>query len=154
PTRRSSDLLWRTLSRTKYQLTRTGVQLHNRREALLEQAHLKLSSLVSDLLGVSARRMLEALADGATDPGALPPLADHRLRATPEQLRDALEACQELSPVYRRLLRMALEELKLLDSQISRLDQEMAELLCPSQDQFQRLAGGAGAGGGCAEQDL
>ena len=41
--------LWRTLTRTKYQLTRNRVQLQNRLEALLEEAHLKLSSLVSDL---------------------------------------------------------------------------------------------------------
>jgi transposase len=146
--------LWRTVTRTKVQLTRNRVQLQNRLEALLEQAHLKLSSLVSDLLGVSARRMLEALADGATDPGALAALADHRLRATPEQLRDALEACQELSPVYRRLLKMVLEELQLLDSQISRLDQEMAELLCPYQDQVQRLAEVPGLGVDSAQQIL
>jgi hypothetical protein len=48
------------------------VQLRNRLEALLEEAHIKVSSLVSDLLGVSARRMLQALADGETDPAALP----------------------------------------------------------------------------------
>jgi transposase len=146
--------LWRTVTRTKVQLTRNRVQLQNRLEALLEQAHFKLSSLVSDLLGVSARRMLEALADGATDPGALAALADHRLRATPEQLRDALEVCQELSPVYRRLLKMVLEELQLLDSQISRLDQEMAELLCPYQDQVQRLAEVPGLGVDSAQQIL
>jgi transposase len=146
--------LWRTVTRTKVQLTRNRVQLQNRLEALLEQAHLKLSSLVSDLLGVSARRMLEALADGATDPGALAALADHRLRATPEPLRDALEACQELSPVYRRLLKMALEELPLLDGQISRLDQEMAELLRSYQDQVQRLAEVPGLGVDSAQQIL
>jgi transposase len=146
--------LWRTVTRTKVQLTRTRVQLQNRLEALLEHAHLKLSSLVSDLLGVSARRMLEALADGATDPGALAALADHRLRATPEQLRDALEACQELSPVYRRLLKMALEELQLFDSQLSRLDQEVAELLRPYQDQVQRLAEVPGLGVDSAQQIL
>ena len=44
--------LWRTVMRTKNQLTRNRVQLQNRLEALLEEAHLKLSSLVSDLLGV------------------------------------------------------------------------------------------------------
>jgi len=49
--------LWRTLARAKYQQTRNRVQLQNRLEALLEEAHIKLSSLVSDLLGVSARRM-------------------------------------------------------------------------------------------------
>jgi transposase len=52
--------LWRTIIRTKYQLTRNRVQLQNRLEALLEEAHIKLSSLVSDLLGASARRILEA----------------------------------------------------------------------------------------------
>ena len=74
--------LWRTVMRRKYQLTRTRVQVRNRLEGLLEEAHLKLSSLVSDLLGASARRMLQALADGATDPEALAALADQRLRAT------------------------------------------------------------------------
>src|SRR5881398_3441602 len=63
--------LWRTVVRTKYQLTRNRVQLHNRLEALLEEAHIKLSSLVSDLLGTSARRMLQALADGESDPATL-----------------------------------------------------------------------------------
>jgi hypothetical protein len=48
-----------------------------------------LSSFVSDLLGLSARRMLMALADGETNAAALAALADERLRATPEQLCDA-----------------------------------------------------------------
>src|SRR5205823_9016943 len=65
----------------------------NQLEALLEEAHIKLSSLVTDLLGLSARRMLKALADGETNPAALAALADERLRATPEQLCDALGAC-------------------------------------------------------------
>jgi transposase len=49
--------LWRTVMRRKYQLTRNRVQVQNRLECLLEEAHLKVSSLVSDLLGLSARRM-------------------------------------------------------------------------------------------------
>jgi transposase len=64
-----------TLSRTRYQRTRDKVHLQNQLEALLEEAHIKLSSLVSDLLGVSARRMLHALADGETDPAALAAMA-------------------------------------------------------------------------------
>jgi transposase len=47
--------LWWTVMRRKYQLTRNRVQLQNRLESLLEEAHIKLSSLVSDLLGASAR---------------------------------------------------------------------------------------------------
>jgi transposase len=75
--------LWRTVMRRKYQLTRNRVQLQNRLESLLEEAHIKLSSFVSNLLGASARRMLKALADGETNPTALAALADQRLRATP-----------------------------------------------------------------------
>src|SRR6516225_4699181 len=73
--------LWRTVTRAKSQQRRNRVQLQNRLEALLEEARLKLSSLVSDLLGASARRMLKALAEGETDPAALAALADYRLRA-------------------------------------------------------------------------
>jgi hypothetical protein len=91
------------------------VRLQNQLESLLEEAHFKLSSLVSDLLGASARRMLKALADGETNPAALAALADERLRATPEQLCDALSACTDLKPVYRRLLKMALDQLQFLD---------------------------------------
>jgi len=54
--------LWRTVTRRKYQLTRDRVRLQSQLESLLEEAHIKLSSLVSDLLGASARRMLKALA--------------------------------------------------------------------------------------------
>ena len=60
-----------TVTRRKYQLTRSRVQLQNRLEALLEEAHIKRSSLVSDLLRPNARRMLQAMADGATDPAVV-----------------------------------------------------------------------------------
>src|SRR5437867_2946228 len=102
----------------KVQLTRDRVQLQNRLESLLEETHIKLSSLVSDLLGLSARRMLQALADGETNPTSLAALADKKLRATPAQLCDALSACTELNPVYRRLLKMVLKELQFLEQQI------------------------------------
>src|ERR1700719_256334 len=144
--------VWRTLTRTKYQLTRNRVQLQNRLEALLEEAQIKLSSFVSDLLGVSARRMLQALADGVTEPAALAALAHERVRATQEQLRDALGACQDLNPVYRRLVKMALEDLQLLEQHIDGVDQQLAMLLGPYQDQVHRLAEVPGLGADSAQQ--
>ena len=144
--------LWRTIMRTKYQLTRNRVQLQNRLEALLEEAHIKLSSLVSDLLGISARRMLKAIAEGETDPAALAALADGRLRAKPEQIRDALGVCQELHPVYRRLIQMALEESASIDKRINQLAQEMADLLRLHEGQVQRLAEVPGLGVDSAQQ--
>jgi len=144
--------LWRTVMRRKYQLTRNRVQLHNRLECLLEEAHIKLSSLISDLLGVSARRILQSLAEGERDPARLAALAHERLRATPEQLCDALGACSDLQPVYRRLLRMVLEEWRFLEEHINQLDQEMAALLRQQQDAVQRLAEVPGLGVDSAQQ--
>jgi transposase len=95
---------------------------------------------------------LRALADGQTDPAALVALADYRLQATPEQLSDALSACRELHPVYRRLIKAALEELELIDNQVNQLDQEMADMLRPYQDQVQRLAEVPGLGVDSAQQ--
>jgi len=144
--------LWRTLTRTKYQRTRDKVRLQNQLEALLEEAHIKLSSLVSDLLGASARRMLHALAEGATDPAALAALADQHLRATSAELRDALGACTELNPVYRRLVRLALDDLQLIEQHIGQVDQEIASLLREHQDAVQRLAEVPGLGVDSAQQ--
>jgi len=144
--------LWRTVTRRKYQLTRDHVRLQNQLESLLEETHIKLSSLVSDLLGVSARRMLKALADGETNPAALAALADRKLRATPEQLCDALGACTDLKPVYRRLLKMVLEQLQFLEQQIGQLDQEMASLLSQHQHAVHRLAEVPGLGVDSAQQ--
>ena len=132
--------LWRTVTRRKYQLTKHKVRFKNQLEGLLEQAHIKLSSVVTDLLGVSARRMLKALAEGETDPSVLAAMADCKLRATPEQLRDALGACRQLSGVYRRLLKMAMEELQLVETQIEQLERAAMELMQEHQEVVRRVA--------------
>jgi len=144
--------LWRTVTRKKYQLRRERGRLQNQLESLLEEMHVKLSSLVSDLLGASARRMLKALAEGETNPAVLAALADKHLRATPEHLCDALGACTDLKPVYRRLLKMALEQLLFLEQQIGLLDQEIASLLHQHQDAVERLSEVPGLGVDSAQQ--
>src|SRR5215470_5967339 len=96
--------------------------------------------------------MLKALAEGETDPLAIAALADQRLRATSAELRDALGACTELNPVYRRLVRMALEQLHLIEQQIGQLDQEIAGLLRQHQDAVERLAEVPGLGVDSAQQ--
>jgi transposase len=144
--------LWRTVTRRKYQLRQNRVRLQNRLESLLEETHIKLSALVSDLLGASARRMLRALATGETDPAAIAALGSARLHATPEQLGDALGASTDLPPLYRRLLHMTLAELDLLESHLQQLDEELAALLRVHQDAVQRLAAVPGFGVDSAQQ--
>ena len=144
--------LWRAVTRRKYQLTRDRVRLQNQLESLLEECQIKLSSLVSDLLGASARRMLKALAGGETNPEVLAAMADKNLRATQAQLCDALGACAELKPIYRRLLKMVLEELQRVHQQINQLDQELASLLSQHQSAVERLAEVPGLGVDSAQQ--
>ena len=72
--------LWRTMTRTKHQLTRDRVRLQNQLEGFLEESRIKLSSQVSDLLGLSGRRMLRALADGETNAAQIAALAVPGLR--------------------------------------------------------------------------
>ena len=96
--------------------------------------------------------MLQALADGETDPAALAALAAPRLRATPEQLCDAFQACPTLHPVYRRLLKLTLEELRVIEDHLGQLDQQMADLLAEHHDAVQRLAEVPGLGVDSAQQ--
>jgi transposase len=138
--------LLRTVTRRRYQLSRARVMFQNQLESLLEQAHIKLSSLVSDLLGSSARRMLKALSEGVNDPAVVAAMADRRLRATAEQLRDALGSCTDMNPHYRRLIKMALAELQLVETHIQELDQEAMELLHEHQEVVRRIAAVPGFG--------
>jgi transposase len=81
---------WRSLTRMKLQLTRDRVRRQNQMECLLEEMRIKLSIVVSDLLGASGLRMLLALAKGETDPKKLAQLGDERLQCTEEQLVEVL----------------------------------------------------------------
>lgn len=132
--------LWRTVTRTKYQLTRDRVRLQNQLEAFLEDARLKLGTCVSDLLGVSSQRILRAVADGQTDPHFLATLVEENLRATPEQLADALTAVPSLSRLHRDILKLFLDRFDLLDSQIQKLHRQIAQALHSHQQAVVRLA--------------
>ena len=105
---------WRTLTRTKYQLTRDRVRLQSQLESLLKECQIKLSSVVSDLLGASGRRILRAMAKGETDPVRLADLGDKRLRASEGLLVDALSG--SVGPLHRRVLSLYLDRLDLIES--------------------------------------
>ena len=132
--------LWRTLTRTKQQWTRDRVRLQNQLEGLLEEARIKLSSQVSDLLGLSGRRMLQALADGENDPVQIAKLADAR------------SAAATLSPLHRQIMKLFLQRLKLIETQIDALESMVAEQLRPFQDAVKRLAEVPGLGADSAQQ--
>jgi hypothetical protein len=72
--------IWRSMTRMKLQLTRDRVRLQNQIECLLEEMRIKLSIVVSNLLGASGLRILHALANGETDPKKLAQLGGERLQ--------------------------------------------------------------------------
>jgi transposase len=144
--------LWRTMTHAQVQLTRDKVRLVNQLEALLEDAHIKLSSLVSDVVGVSARRMLHALAEGETDASKIAALADRTLRATPEQLCDALQASATLPPIYRQMLQQSLDRLRLLEQHLDELKKSLALALQAHQQAVARVAEVPGMGVHAAHQ--
>ncbi len=144
--------LWRTMTHAQVQLTHDKVRLVNQLEALLEDAHIKLSSLVSDVVGVSARRMLQALAEGETEPTKLAALADRTLRATPEQLCDALQASATLKPTYRQMLKQSLDRLRLLEQHLDELKKSLAQALETHQRAVARVAEVPGMGAHAAHQ--
>lgn len=141
---------WRTITRAKVQLVRDRVRLQNQLEALLEETRIKLSSVVSDLLGLSGRRILRALAEGESDPAELAKLGDFRLKCSKEELADALRG--QWQPLHRRMLGLFLERLEVLDRQSQQLDQMAAEAMQPYEEAVIRLAEIPGFGADSAQQ--
>lgn len=142
--------MWRTLSRSKHQLVRDRIRLQNQLEAMLEEARIKLSSVISDLLGVSGRRILAALAKGTTDPVKLAELGDDRLKCSQPELIDALTGSPE--PIHLEVLQLFLERLELLDKQIQSLDTLLARELKRHEEAVIRVAQIPGFGVDSAQQ--
>ena len=143
---------WRTVTRARLQLVCDRVQLQAQVESLLEEGRIKLSSVISDLLGVSGRRILRALAQGQTDPEALAALGDDRLRCGRVILKDALNG--SLSGIHQKLLGQHLDRIELIDRQIHELSRLSAEQMQPYQHVIVRLIEVPGIGVEAAHQIL
>jgi transposase len=141
---------WRTLTRMKVQLTEDRTRLHNQIECLLEEMRIKLSSVVSDLLGLSGYRILRALADGETDPNQLAVLADRRLKCSRQQLSEALSGAPH--PAHQQVLKLLLDRYQMLSEQMEQLNLMIAEALREHQDAVVRLAEVPGFGVDSAQQ--
>jgi transposase len=142
--------MWRTLTRSKHQLVRDRVRLQNQVESLLEEMRIKLSSVISDLFGVSGRRILTAISKGETDPVKLAGLGDQRLQCNRQELADALTGSP--SQMQVEVLKLFLARLELLDQQIQSLDKLAAERLKIHEDAVIRLAEIPGFGADSAQQ--
>jgi transposase len=141
---------WRSITRTRVEYGRNIVRLRNWLEGILEEGQIKISGLLSDLLGVSGRRMLRALAEGQTDARQLAALGVGRLRASEQELAQALDG--QLRPIHRHLLRQHLDHIEWLERQIGQLDAALSQMLKEHQDSISRLCQVPGIAVNAAEQ--
>src|SRR5258708_2654874 len=117
PTQQMRDLL---RARKQFVRERTG---HTQRiQKTLEDANIKLDSVISNIVGISGRRMIEALIDGQAAPEALAALAHGRLQATPAELEAALRG--RVTAHHRFMLRLHLDHLNALEPATARIDNE------------------------------
>jgi transposase len=119
----------REVLRYRKSLVRERAQEVNRLQKVLESANLKLAAVATDVLGVSGRQMLDAVARGEGDPEGLADLARGRLRAKLPQLRLALEG--RVRPHHRVLLRAILAHVDFLEGALEALDEEVERALAP-----------------------
>ena len=113
----------RGLLRTRKQLVRERTSHVQRLQKTLEDANIKLNSVISDVVGQSGRAMIEALIAGETDPDKLAALAHRRIRASAAELREALRG--RVTKHHRFLLRLHLQQINVLDTAIAEIDREV-----------------------------
>jgi len=119
----------RTLMRTRKQLSREKSSHILRIQKTLEDANIKLDSVITDVKGLSGQKMIEALIAGQKNPAKLARLADHRVKASQETLREALRG--RVPKHHRFLLRLHLNQIDALDAAISKIDQEVEAGIAP-----------------------
>jgi transposase len=127
----------RDLVRARKTLVQQRAQAILRVQKVLETANIKLSSVASDVLGVSGRAMLDAMLAGVSDAEVLAELAQKRLRAKLPALREALEGHVEAT--HRLLLRQLLAQIDFLHGQIEQLSADIDALLPPYEQHLTRL---------------
>jgi transposase len=117
----------RALTRTRSRLAQDQVRHQNRVEKILEDALLKISCVISDLFGQSGRRFLDALVAGERSPKALAALGDRRLKATPQQLADALTG--RFRDIHAFEIATHLRLIDAINDEIARLDARIEQQL-------------------------
>src|SRR5260370_17255265 len=114
-------------------------------EKLLEDGHLKLSSVISDIHGVSGRDMLGAIAAGEHNPKVLADKARGVMRGKIARLEEALD-CSFFTPEHAFVLQMMLDSIDQLTAQIQVLDGKIADMCQPYEQQIEQLDGIPGFG--------
>jgi transposase len=127
----------RDLTRTRKQLVREAVQHKQRIQKVLEDANVKLDSVVSDLLGASGRRMLRAMIAGEENPAKLAALGNEQLSASRETLAEALHG--RVTRHHRFLLKQHLDMVEHLEKTVGEFEAQIEAALQPFRAVIERL---------------
>jgi len=133
PTQQMRDLL-----RTRKQMVRERSSHVQRIQKTLEDANIKLDSVVTDILGLSGRRIIEALIAGQTMPQALASLAHRRIHASADELEAALRG--RVTKHHRFLLKLHLDHIDALDAALARIDGEVSANVEPFRTAIEMLS--------------
>ena len=133
PDERTQEL--RSLLRTRKQMTREQTSHIQRMQRTLEEGNIKLDSVISDIIGVSGRYMIEAMIAGETSPVRLADLAHRRIRAPREALCEALRG--RVTDHHRFLLRLHLRQYDALAAAIAEIDQQVEVLIEDMDEQIE-----------------
>lgn len=128
----------RDLTRRRRQLLGAGASERNRIQKVLEDANVKLASVLADLFGVSGQDMLEALLEGTGSPESIANFARGRLKRKVPDIIASLQGHQ-MNDHHRFLIRQALRHMEFLEKEVEELDAEILQKLEPCAEHFQRL---------------
>ena len=142
----------RELVRYRRSLIQQRAQAVNRLQKVLEGANIKLSSVASDITGVSGRAMLEAISSGKDDPDTLVLLAKGRLQSKRVELKQALRGLT--GPHQRLLIQSLLRQLDFLANEVTSLDREIADRMVSCEEAINRIDTIPGVGRRTAEELL
>jgi transposase len=129
----------RALLRTRKQLVREQSSHVQRVQKTLEDANIKLSSVVTDVMGQSGRKILDAIVAGEVDPDKLLALAGSRLKTERAKIREALRG--RVTAHHRFLLKLHLDHIDSLAAAIASIDTEVGSNLEPFRSAVARLKG-------------
>jgi transposase len=142
----------RELVRYRRSIIEERARQHNRIQKVLEGANIKLGSVVSDIMGVSSKDMLRAIADGEDDPQKLANFARRTMKKKKEELELALQGY--VNPHQRLMIKTILTLIDFLTEQIEMLDQEIAQRVNSYEEDIERLDSIPGIARRMAEQIL
>lgn len=139
----------RTLTRTRKQFVRERASHVLRIDKILEDANLKLSVVLTDIMGKSGRAVLQAIIDGETQPERLIALISTRVKASRSELLEALRG--RVSEHHRFMLRLHLGHIQALDQAIAAIEKEVGLGLDPFREAARLLSTMPGVADHCAQ---